>query len=81
MLLGLNAQAAKQRDLCLLLDAYTTQGDCLSLEKQEVRRALAHKQVHTAESGKLTLLLDGQTPVPGKETMCTVLCLLLPNYP
>ena len=63
MLLGLNAQAARQRDLCLLLDAYTTQGDCLSLEKQEVRRALAHKQVHTAESGKLTLLLDGQTPV------------------
>lgn len=63
VLLGLNAQAAKQRDLCLLLDAYTTQGDCLSLEKQEVRRALAHKQVHTAESGKLTLLLDGQTPV------------------
>ena len=62
VLLGLNAQAAKQRDLCLLLDAYTTQGDCLSLEKQEVRRALAHKQVHTAESGKLTLLLDGQTP-------------------
>lgn len=63
VLLGLNAQAARQRDLCLLLDAYTTQGDCLSLEKQEVRRALAHKQVHTAESGKLTLLLDGQTPV------------------
>ena len=63
VLLGLNAQAARQRDLCLLLDAYTTQGDCLALEKQEVRRALAHKQVHTAESGKLTLLLDGQTPV------------------
>ena len=52
VLLGLNAQAARQRDLCLLLDAYTTQGDCLSLEKQEVRRALAHKQVHTAESGQ-----------------------------
>lgn len=43
VLLGLNAQAARQRDLCLLLDAYTTQGDCLALEKQEVRRALAHQ--------------------------------------
>ena len=63
VLLGLNAQSARQRDMCLLLDAYTTQGDSLALERQPVRRALAHRQVHTAESGKLTLMLDGQTPV------------------
>lgn len=62
VLLGLSAQAARQRDVCLLLDAYTTQGDCLALQKQAVERALSHRQIHTAESGKLTLLLDGQPP-------------------
>ena len=48
--------------MCLLLDAYTTQGNLLMLKTQQVMRALSHKQVHTAESGKLTLLLDGQAP-------------------
>ena len=62
VLLGLSAHATRQRDLCLLLDAYTTQGDCLALDMQQVRRALCHRQIHTAESGKLTLLLDGQPP-------------------
>lgn len=63
VLLGLFAQSTRQKEVCLLLDAYTTQGDCLSLSAQPVSRALAHRQVHTAESGKLTLLLDGQPPV------------------
>lgn len=62
VLLGLSAHATRQREVCLLLDAYTTQGSRLALETQGVRRALIHKQVHTAESGKLTLLLDGQPP-------------------
>ena len=62
MLLGLSAQAAKRRDVCLLLDAYTTQGDTLSPGTQSVMRALSHRQIHTAESGKLTLMLDGQPP-------------------
>ena len=63
VLLGISAHATRQKDVCLLLDAYTTQGDALTLEKQNVSRALSHKQLHTAESGKMTLLLDGQPPV------------------
>lgn len=62
VLLGLSAESSKQRDVCLLLDAYTTQGQRLSLTSQPVSRALSHRQIHTAESGKLTLLLDGQPP-------------------
>ena len=62
VLLGLSAHATRRRDVCLLLDAYTTQGNLLMLKTQQVMRALSHKQVHTAESGKLTLLLDGQAP-------------------
>ena len=71
VLLGLRAQSTRARDVCLLLDAYTTQGDVLALETQDVRRATAHRQLHTAESGKLTLLLDGQPPVrtPLKATL------------
>lgn len=71
VLLGLRAQSTCARDVCLLLDAYTTQGDVLALETQDVRRATAHRQLHTAESGKLTLLLDGQPPVrtPLKATL------------
>lgn len=63
VLLSLSAHATRQRDVCLLLDAYTTEGESLSLDTQTVRRALSHRQVHTAESGKLTLLLDGQPAV------------------
>lgn len=62
VLLGLSAHATRKRDVCLLLDAYTTQGNLLVPQRQQVLRALAHKQVQTAESGKLTLLLDGQSP-------------------
>lgn len=71
ILLGLRAESTRARDVCLLLDAYTTQGDVLALETQAVRRATAHRQLHTAESGKLTLLLDGQPPVrtPVKATL------------
>lgn len=63
VMLGLEANATKRRDVCLLLDAYTTQGNMLTPQTQQVMRALSHKQVHTAESGKITLMLDGQTPV------------------
>lgn len=63
VLLGLEAHATQRSDLCLLLDAYTTEGDRLAPETQTVRRALSHRRVHTAESGKLTLMLDGQPPV------------------
>ena len=71
VLLGLRAENTRSRDICLLLDAYTTQGDVLALDKQNVRRATAHRQLHTAESGKLTLMLDGQPPVrtPVKATL------------
>lgn len=62
VLLGLSAQATRQKDVCLLLDAYTTQGDRLALGAQPVSRVLSHRQVHTAESGKITLLMDGQPP-------------------
>ena len=75
VLLGLRAESTRARDVCLLLDAYTTQGDMLTMETQPVRRALAHRQLHTAESGKLTLLLDGQPPVrtPLKATLRPVI--------
>ncbi len=63
VLLGLSGQATRRRDLGLLLDAYTTQGPLLTPAREEVRHALSHRQVHTAESGKLTLLLDGAAPV------------------
>ena len=62
VLLGLFAHSSKPCEVRLLLDAYTTQGERLALGTQPVSRALSHKQVHTAESGKLTLLLDGQPP-------------------
>ena len=62
VLLGLSVQSVRQREMKLLLDAYTTQGDTLDLNVQPVSRAIAHRQVHTAESGKMTLLLDDQPP-------------------
>ena len=62
VLIGLSAQMTKRRDVCLLLDAYTTSGDLLCPQMQPTRRVLARRQVHTAESGKMTLLLDGQPP-------------------
>ncbi|MBR6569971.1 MAG: DUF3794 domain-containing protein [Clostridia bacterium] len=75
VLLGLRAESTRTRDACLLLDAYTTQGDVLALDKQDVRRAIARRQLHTAESGKLTLVLDGQPPVrtPVKATLRPVM--------
>lgn len=62
VLLGLNVQSSRQRELRLMLDAYTTTGDLLFPFTQMVSRALSHQQVHTAESGKLTLVLEGQPP-------------------
>ena len=63
VLIGLTAQMTKRRDVCLLLDAYATSGDLLCPQMQPTSRVLAQRQVHTAESGKMTLLLDGQPPV------------------
>lgn len=62
VLLGLSAKATVSREVSLLLDAYTTQSDLITPVWQPVRRALQYHQVHTAESGKLTLILDGQPP-------------------
>lgn len=75
VLLGLRAESTRSRDICLLLDAYTTQGDVLALETQPVRRATQSRQLHTAESGKMTLMLDGQPPVrtPIKATLRPVM--------
>ncbi len=75
VLLGLRAESMQSRDVCLLLDAYTTQGDDLALETQNVRRATARRQLHTAESGKLTLMTDGYPPVrtPLKATLRPVI--------
>ncbi len=62
ILLCLTAQATRKCEMNLMLDAYTTK-DCMIMpKKQAVIRALSHRQVHTAESGKMTLLLDGQAP-------------------
>ncbi len=63
VLIGLSARMTCSRDVCLLLDAYTTGGDLLLPQAQPVSRVLAQRQVHTAESGKMTLLLEGQPPV------------------
>ncbi len=63
VLLGLSARATAKRETAVLLDAYTTQGELLAPVQREVRRALSYSQLHTAESGKLTLLLEqGQPP-------------------
>ena len=62
VLVGLSAQMTKRREVCLLLDAYTTSGELLCPHMQPTRRVLAQRQVHTAESGKMTLLLDGEPP-------------------
>jgi len=62
VLIGLTAQMTKRRDVCLLLDAYTTSGDLICPQMQPTRRVLAQRQVRTAESGKMTLLLDGEPP-------------------
>lgn len=63
VLLGLSAQSTKEKEVVLLLDAYTTQGDKLLLDTQQLQRAGSRRQIRTAESGKLTLMLDGQPPV------------------
>ena len=39
-----------------------SEGDRLLLESQPVQRALSQRHLHTAESGKLTLMLDDQPP-------------------
>lgn len=62
VLIGLSAQMTKRRDVCLLLDAYTTSGELLCPQMQPTQRVLAQRQVRTAESGKMTLLLDGEPP-------------------
>ena len=62
VLLSLQAESCRQRDAVLMLDAYTTCGDRLQPVTEPVSRALSRQQVHTAESGKLTLLLDGLPP-------------------
>ena len=62
VLLGLSARATVRRDTTVLLDAYTTQGELLAPVQKEVRRALSYAQLHTAESGKLTLLLEPDQP-------------------
>ena len=63
VLLGLSARSTSEKEVALLLDAYTTQGDKLVLTSQQVSRAGEHRQIRTAESGKLNLILDGQPPV------------------
>ncbi len=63
VLLGLRAESTQSRDVCLLLDAYTTQGDMLTLDTRQAQITAAHRQLHTAESGKLALMLDGQPAV------------------
>lgn len=62
VLLSLRARTTRKKDMVLLQDAYTTQGDLLTPVVQEVRRALGYQQIHTAESGKMTLLLEGEQP-------------------
>ncbi len=63
VLLDLTAQSTREKEVLLLEDAYTTQSDTLALASHSVSRATAHTHLHTAESGKLTLLMDGQKPV------------------
>jgi len=63
VLLSLTARMTRSREVCLLLDAYTTGGDMLLPAVQPTSRVLAQRSVHTAESGKMTLLLDGQPAV------------------
>ena len=62
VLLGLNARGVRQTGATVLRDVYTTQGDLLTPVYQPTMRAVGYQQVHTAESGKLTLLLDGEQP-------------------
>jgi len=80
VLLGLSVSSTRSREVCLLLDAYTTQGDLLVLDSQPVQRALSQRQVHTAESGKITLLLDDQPPArtPLRAVLRPVITDLLP---
>lgn len=75
VLLGLEAHATAAREVSLLLDAYTTQGDRLALDTQPVQRAAGRRQLHTAESGKLTLLPEGMPAVrtPLYASLCPVL--------
>ena len=81
ILLGLSAVSTRSREVCLLLDAYTTQGEALVLESQPVPRALCLQQVHTAESGKMTLLLDDYPPArtPLRATLRPIITDLIPS--
>ncbi|MBP3646620.1 MAG: DUF3794 domain-containing protein [Clostridia bacterium] len=81
VLLGLTAQSTREKEVCLLLDAYTTEGDQLSLSVQQMQRAAGYRQIRTAESGKLTLMLDGQPPVrtPLRAVLTPVITDLTPQ--
>lgn len=81
VLLGLSAASTRSREVCLLMDAYTTQGECLMLKSLPVQRALRIQQVHTAESGKLTLLLDDQPPArtPLRAALRPIITDLVPS--
>ena len=81
ILLGLSASSTRSREVCLLLDAYTTQGETLALESHPVPRALSLQQVHTAESGKMTLLLDDYPPArtPLRATLRPIITDLIPS--
>ncbi len=71
VLLSLSASMTKRRDVCLLLDAYTTGGDLLCPRTQPTQRVLSQQRIHTAESGKMLLMLDGQPPV--RTPLCATL--------
>lgn len=62
VLLGLRAETTAVKEVTLLLDAYTTAGDELSLEHESVQRVTGMRRLHTAESGKLTLVMENQPP-------------------
>lgn len=81
VLLGFTAQSTREKEICLLLDAYTTEGDQLALSTQQMQRAAGYRQIRTAESGKLTLILDGQPPVrtPLRAVLTPVITDLTPQ--
>ncbi len=57
VLLGLSAWAEKEEEAALLTDAYTTSGDDLRLNGDELRIRTGGEQTRVAESGKAALLL------------------------
>lgn len=63
VLLGLSAWAEKEESIQVLSDAYTTSGEDVRLTQESITLRTGANRIHAAESGKVSLLLEGAPPI------------------